>query len=199
MTQPKLLLTSRSPFARRAWIALLEAGKPFELEYTDPFNPSESFLKANPLGTVPVLILPDGSSLPDSSLIVRWASGDTRPTIQEERLSHLALGAMNAAVLYFLESLRKPPSPDWAQDYLSAMERTFRSLEFEVSALKKSSNGSPLKPAQYAWDIGVALEYADFRIPEHKWREYAPELERLLNELGRSPHFVATRPLVAPA
>ena len=74
---PLLYTYRRCPYAMRARMALLQAGvayTPFEIVLRD--KPAQ-MLAVSPKGTVPVLVLPDGSVLEQSLDIVRWAFAQT--------------------------------------------------------------------------------------------------------------------------
>ena len=59
----KLLSATPSPYARKVRIALIEKALPFELLTEVPWNAGASTPKYNPLETLPVLILDDGSTV----------------------------------------------------------------------------------------------------------------------------------------
>lgn len=71
---PPLLYTyRRCPYAMRARMALLQAGRPFHaFEIVLRDKPAE-LLALSPKGTVPVLVLPGGEVLEQSWDIMRWA------------------------------------------------------------------------------------------------------------------------------
>lgn len=69
----------RCPYAMRARMALLQAGRAFEVVEVSLRDKPASMLALSPKGTVPVLQLPDGEVLDESWDIMRWAwSGDDR-------------------------------------------------------------------------------------------------------------------------
>ena len=61
-----------SPFVRRAAAALHHHGHDFERQVSSTFAHFEEVRAANPLGKVPVLILEDGTALPDSRAILEY-------------------------------------------------------------------------------------------------------------------------------
>jgi len=70
---PLLYTYRRCPYAMRARMALLQAGvdyEPFEIVLRD--KPAQ-MLAVSPKGTVPVLVLPDGTVFEQSLDIMRWA------------------------------------------------------------------------------------------------------------------------------
>ncbi len=72
-TLPLLYSYRRCPYAMRARLAMLQAGRRFQtFEIVMRDKPAE-LLALSPKGTVPVLRLPDGSVLEESLDIMRWA------------------------------------------------------------------------------------------------------------------------------
>ena len=77
MSIPLLYTYRRCPYAMRARMALLQAGvdyEPFEIVLRD--KPAQ-MLAASPKGTVPVLVLSDGTVLEQSLDIMAWAFAQT--------------------------------------------------------------------------------------------------------------------------
>jgi glutathione S-transferase len=70
---PLLYTFRRCPYAMRARMALLQAGRDFEAVEVSLRDKPTSLLALSPKGTVPVLHLPDGSVLEESWDIMRWA------------------------------------------------------------------------------------------------------------------------------
>jgi len=60
-----------SPFAARVRVSILAKGLPIRI-IDDPDVGSEAFAKLNPLRRVPVLILDDGTAIPESDAIVEY-------------------------------------------------------------------------------------------------------------------------------
>ena len=70
---PVLYSFRRCPYAIRARLALLASGQPCELREVVLKNKPPALLAASPKGTVPVLVLPDGTVIERSLEIMRWA------------------------------------------------------------------------------------------------------------------------------
>lgn len=70
---PVLYSFRRCPYAMRARLALAESGQQCELREVVLRNKPEAMLQASPKGTVPVLVLPDGSVIAESLDIMLWA------------------------------------------------------------------------------------------------------------------------------
>jgi glutathione S-transferase len=70
---PLLYTYRRCPYAMRARMALLQAGIAFEAQEIALRDKPPAMLAVSPKGTVPVLVLPDGTVLEQSLDIMRWA------------------------------------------------------------------------------------------------------------------------------
>ena len=70
---PVLYSFRRCPYAIRARLALAVAQQPYQLHEVVLRDKPEALLAASPKGTVPVLVLPDGSVLEQSLDVMRWA------------------------------------------------------------------------------------------------------------------------------
>lgn len=69
----------RCPYAIRGRMGLYKAGFIVELREIELKNKPEQMLKASPKGTVPVLVLPDGTIIDESLDIMKWALGKNDP------------------------------------------------------------------------------------------------------------------------
>lgn len=72
-TLPVLYSFRRCPYAMRARLALLVSGQAFELREVALKNKPAEMLAASPKGTVPVLVLADGTVLEQSLDVMLWA------------------------------------------------------------------------------------------------------------------------------
>ena len=73
MTHPILYSFRRCPYAMRARMALLVAGIQVELREVVLRDRPEHMLEISPKGTVPVLLLEDGTVIEESMDIMQWA------------------------------------------------------------------------------------------------------------------------------
>ena len=73
MNLPRLYTFRRCPYAMRARMALLQAGRHFEAVEVSLRDKPASLLALSPKATVPVLQLPDGRVIEESWDIMRWA------------------------------------------------------------------------------------------------------------------------------
>ncbi|NBX05586.1 MAG: glutathione S-transferase [Betaproteobacteria bacterium] len=79
MPRPILYSFRRCPYAMRARLALLAAGQVVEHREVALKNKPAEMLRVSPKGTVPVLVLADGTVLEESLDIMRWALGRSDP------------------------------------------------------------------------------------------------------------------------
>ena len=79
MSRPILYSFRRCPYAMRARLALLAAGQVVEYREVALKNKPAEMLRVSPKGTVPVLVLADGTVLEESLDIMRWALGRSDP------------------------------------------------------------------------------------------------------------------------
>jgi glutathione S-transferase len=95
---PLLYTYRRCPYAMRARMALLHNGVAFDACEISLRDKPPALLKASPKGTVPVLVLPDGSVLEESLHIMRWAFAGRDAALWWERAQspgNLALTTLN--------------------------------------------------------------------------------------------------------
>jgi glutathione S-transferase len=74
---PRLYTFRRCPYAMRARMALLQAGRDFEAVEVSLRDKPASLLALSPKATVPVLQLPDGRVIEESWDIMRWAFAES--------------------------------------------------------------------------------------------------------------------------
>ena len=79
LSLPILYSFRRCPYAMRARLALQAAGQAVEHREIALKNKPAEMLRASPKGTVPVLVLADGTVLEESLHIMRWALGRNDP------------------------------------------------------------------------------------------------------------------------
>lgn len=78
-SRPLLYSYRRCPYAMRARMALLQAGRRFDVFEIILRDKPAAMLAISPKGTVPVLQLPDGEVLEESWDIMRWAWAEHDP------------------------------------------------------------------------------------------------------------------------
>ncbi len=79
MTGPILYSFRRCPYAMRARLAMVQSGLRWEHREILLKDKPSGMLEASPKGTVPVLILPDGSVIDESLDVMLWALAQSDP------------------------------------------------------------------------------------------------------------------------
>lgn len=199
----KLRHSPTSPYVRMVMVTLHETGQAgsVELVPTNVWDPSTDIARNNPLGKVPALILGDGTTYIDSSMICEYldslhggpklypaAGADRWRALQ---LYWLAKGVIDATIDRVVEVGRRPPElrwPEWLERRKAATGRALDLLEREVSSL-----GDAVTIAHVG--IGCALGYLDLRFPGDEWRTGRQKLTAWYDEgFARRPSMVATVP-----
>ncbi len=200
----KLLSATPSPFARKARIALAEKGIEFQLVTEVPWNRDASAPRYNPLGTIPVLILDDGTTVYDSGFIVQYLElthpeppllpRDVPGILAHRRLEVLGDGICDAVVLIVIERNREAvlQSAPWIERQRAKIERAVAELARLVDPATPFACGDAFGLGDIA--VGSALGYLDLRFPEFDWRTPHPHLVALAQRLGERESFKATRP-----
>ena len=190
-----------SPFGRKTKIAAALLGLSVTVVDADTMSPTDSIRRENPLGKIPTLILDDGTTLFDSSVIVAYldavAGGDRLipaeigPRFAALRLEALADGLCDAALLQVYEGRWRPADKhdaDWVGHHAGKVERALATLEAAPPA-------GPVTVGHVA--LACALGYLDLRFGG-AWRETHPALVAWLDGFAAEvPSFEATR--VKPA
>ncbi len=198
-----LISATPSPFARKVRIALVEKNLPFSLKTEVPWNSDTITPQFNPLEKLPILILPDGSSVYESHHILHYLElkfPDTPllPEHIDDKLAALQLevlcdGICDAVVLTLFEKTRG----DGASTAWLARQR--RKIEGGVAAMNKLVAG-------HAWAVadrfslgdiavGTAVGYLSVRFAELPWRTLYPELAGLSDRLETRASFHQSVPV----
>lgn len=198
-----LMISARSPFARRVRLAFRERGVPYRETLHDVLRPNAEVNAQNPIGRVPTLILRTGETVFESGLILSlledYAPGSLDPDGARERLdvyrwSATATGLMDKTIEYFFESLRTPETrdPEWLEEIRGVVERVLASLE---ALLAKDGRTTLLSRGltQADLDLGTALAYLSLRYPLD-WKPRYPRAAAYLARLEERPSFRATVP-----
>jgi len=168
----KLYYQTHSPYARKVLVLAHELGIASSLEVihheTSPTSPNATIYQANPLGKVPVLMLPDDSALFDSIVICEYlddlsngrkfipASGPER--YKALRLQALAQGMCDVGIKLRWEVKRRPEAlryPAYAEGQAYKLKEAYRFIEEHVDL-----NG-PITVGHIA--LATALDWIAFR------------------------------------
>ncbi|MEO8133945.1 MAG: glutathione S-transferase N-terminal domain-containing protein [Betaproteobacteria bacterium] len=199
----KLLASKTSPYARKVRIAFAEKKIDYVLVEQDPWGDDNIIGEHNPLGTLPVLVLEDGTNIYDSRVIVEYIDlvspvsrlipEPTRQRILVKRWEALGDGLLDAAVAARLEMLR-PPEQRSEANVQRQMSKIYTAVDAMARELGERNwcNGENYSLADIA--TGVSLSYLDLRHPDVAWRESATNLARHVEKLSRRVSFQHTQP-----
>ena len=149
-----------------------------------PMAPGDIIPAVNPLGKIPTLLLPDGSSIIDSKYICRYideqnqANDGTKLYPEGENiwealhLEALADGILEAAVLLIYEIRIRSEElrvQAWVDAQLLKINRTLNHLEDNIDQLLDIINMGSLS-------VAISLDYLDFRHDYIGWRKNHPKL-----------------------
>jgi len=151
---------------------------------------------------VPVLILDDGTSLYDSSVIAEyvdslaspaWLPAAPLPRALARRSEALADGICDAAAAIVVE--RRRPAVLQSEEWIDRQRRKIREGTAELAREldeRAWCHGETYSLADIA--TGCALGYLDLRHAELDWRALHPNLARLAEKLAKRPPFADTLP-----
>lgn len=193
-----LYISLRSPFARRVRLALHRRGVDYLEKVIDVFHPSEEFLAITPLGLVPTLVTPQAGTLSDSNMILEWIHQNQGPLYSSgprewpERQTCIWIHGLTQAIVAFFQEtkLHDAPSRFWSEDHHRVVEDTLQYLNGLSEDYWLLHNDL----TQAGWDLCVALEYLDLRMPHLEWRKRFSHLEKPLLIARQNSKFVETSP-----
>lgn len=201
----KLYFALASPFVRKVLIALHETNLLDQVELVpvtvNPMAAGDVVPPRNPLGKIPCLELPDGSTLYDSRVITRYiaslapATGlypDDDTLWDALTLEATADGIMDAAVTMTYERRIRPEEIVY-EPYLDAqwqkIDRALTALETRWMAQLNTQKNLPVLA------VAAALGYVDFRHNDRNWRGAHPALAKWEAEILERPSLAATIPV----
>ncbi len=197
----RLHWSPRSPFVRKVLIAAHEAGIARRIELlrtvVAPTAPNPALLRDNPLGKLPTLILPDGSTVFDSTVIIEYfaglaPAGALLPVEPEARLAalrdkSLGDGLLDLLLLWLDERHRRPEAQ--SPELLAANEVKF---DYVINFLDASVTALEARRFDIGHiTIGCALSYVGFRFSDLQWQEMHPRLADWLAAFQRRPSVLA--------
>lgn len=170
-TTMDLIYQTHSPYARKVLVFAHEAGLAGRLrvihQETSPTNRNEAVFALNPLGKVPVLLVPGGEAIFDSTVICDYldslaGSGLIPPAGPERwaalRLQALAQGLCDAGIALRWETVRRPEAlryPALAEGLAMKLVESYDHLE------QRAELEGPLHIGQIA--LATALAWLEFR------------------------------------
>jgi glutathione S-transferase len=201
----RLRYSPSSPFVRKVSVFAIETGLDARIERvpTNPMKRADGAGSPNPLGKVPALETDDGMVLYDSPVILEYLDTlhggpaliprEGRARWDALRRQALADGILDAVVLTFVETLRRPESQSRGviAHQRAAVERAVAALEAEAGALSDPNE----RPDVAAIAIGCALGFVDYHFKDFDWRAKHPVLGRWYDTFAQRPSLTATVPV----
>jgi glutathione S-transferase len=201
----KLSFSPASPYVRKVRMAAFKAGmdKKLELITANTQDEKDDIRNLNPLGKIPIVTKPDGSSLFDSRVIIDHFNrvggglipdnGDDRDTV----LTRAALveGLIDASLLIVYSDRYaggETPSKVWADLQKGKIDRT---LDFLENDLTNWTNPIGFDLANIG--LVTALGYLTF-IEVRDWKTNRPKMQEWYQNIGSNlPGFDETKPYSA--
>lgn len=190
-----------SPYGRKIKIAasLLNLDKDIKVETADTNDPTDTLRNQNPLGKIPILVLPDGLTLFDSRVIMEYLdhlAGGGRIIPAEPgarfktlRLQALADGILDASLLLVYEKRFRSEERHerkWIDYQSEKVKRGLDVLEKDPPAIDATPNVGQIA-------LACALGYQDLRF-QGLWRKSYPKLVAWLDDFARRvPSFGKTK------
>ncbi|HET6264889.1 MAG TPA: glutathione S-transferase N-terminal domain-containing protein [Usitatibacter sp.] len=198
----KLVGTKTSPYVRKARVILAERRLPFEFIEESAWTADTKVPRYNPLIKVPALVLDDGESIYDSRVICEYldaVSGgglipsDPAARARVRRDEALGDGIADAGITAFLERKREAArqDPTWIARQLDKVNAGIVAVAKGMGS-KQYLGGTQLNMGDIA--CACALFWAEFRMPELRWREAHPNLKDWAERMESRPSFESTRP-----
>lgn len=199
----RLISATPSPYARKVRISLIEKGIPFELHTEVPWDSTTTTPQHNPLEKLPVLVLPDGSSVYESSYILEWLEikhpqvrlvpSDADDLLLAKKYDVLCNGICDAIVLSFFESKREGGgSIEWLERQRRKIEGGMRELS-RLLGDRAWAVGDGFSLGDIA--LGTAVGYLSVRYPQLDWKRLYPNLAAHSARLEQRESFRQTVPV----
>ncbi|MSO67249.1 MAG: glutathione S-transferase family protein [Pseudolabrys sp.] len=192
--------TVTSPFGRKVRMAVdvLGLGSRVTVVPADTLDENDTLRLENPLGKMPCLLLPDGSAIYDSGVIIEFladvaGSEQLLPARGLARfkaltLARLADGITEAAILMVYENRFRDPGTHSERWLTHQRGKAIRAL-----AAFEAAPPDPAKTDIVAIGLVCALAYLDWRKPV-VWRQAHPKLAAWFASFAKNePAFERTR------
>lgn len=199
----KIYWSSRSPYVRKVMVVAHEKGCADDLEKipmtVGALSVNADFHAINPLARIPTLVLDDGGSVYDSSVITEYldelsARNPLLPAEPRARLAVKVCHALGTGMVDNLLAMRGEtarPESEQSPTFLAAGRTKFgHSVDRLESDHVAGLADREIDLGQIA--IAVALAYADFRFDQFAWRDGRPRLTAWFETITRRPSFEKT-------
>jgi len=178
----KVLCSPASPYSVKVRMAGAYAGIPLDAVTVETTNPTEEFLRANPLGKIPVLITDEGDTIYDSRAIVQFLNRQSGNRLfprnpakrtAAERLEALADGICDCALAHVYERRSRPEEivhQPWLDKQWSKVVRALDVLNAAPPKLGRKIHAGHIA-------LRAALGYLELRFAG-KWEKGRGKLRR---------------------
>ncbi len=197
----QLYISPTSPYARKAWMVVLEKGLAEEVEIiaVNPWESPSELTSKNPLSQVPALAIGQDQAVYDSRVICTYLDGlRDKPALVPQsgmermavlRMEALADGMCDVAVATFLARKDNGDNPDTPaiKRQLGKIEAVLKVMESEVPLFEGALH---LGTIAYS----AALAYLDLRYGELQWRQQVPGLAKWFETIAQRPAMLTTAP-----
>jgi len=190
-----------SPYTRRVAVSLGILGFTFEHDTRSVFGDFDSMRTVNPLGRVPSLVLPNGTTLIDSAAILDWLDQTVGPerallppggASRQDALQRIALatGTIDKVMASAYERLVRPQPYRWP-DWIS---RCRTQAEGAIAALAAHSWPGNAPVDQACITTACMVRYIGLADPDLLPPGRYPSLDALSQRCEALPAFRATYP-----
>ena len=196
LLHPILYSFRRCPYAIRARLALAVSGTRCELREVKLSAKPQAMLDASPKGTVPVLVLPDGTVIDESLGIMRWALANRDPEGWLMRHDAALIEANDGRFKHHLDRYKYPDRH--GADPLLHRESGLAFLR-EIDG-RLAGAGQLCGPARGLADAAIMPVVRQFAAIDREWFDTRPlpQLKVWLAGHLASRLFAATMTRVAP-
>ena len=202
----KLIGMLDSPYVRRVAICLKLLELDFEHRPVSVFRDFEEFRKLNPVVKAPTLILDDGQSLMDSTLILDYVTAIAGPVatstpdhaddrLRAARLTGLALAACEKTVQIAYERNLRPVEKQhepWIDRVSVQLLAAYAELEAEVTLGTLPLDAGRL--GQAGVTVAVAWRFTQMMVPKIVVAAEYPNLQSFSAFAEQQPAFESTPP-----
>lgn len=194
----QLFYSEGSPYARICRMAVRERGLTGSVRevITTLRDPAAVVLPHTPVGRVPTLVLPDGTAITETTLVLGWLDrlGDEPALLPRDAAGIAAygrvLGLLDGMAVWNRE-LRRPESERSPSVLALETGRAGRVADFLEGEVAR---GGYANIDAGALTLASILGYAERRHTVWKWRAGRPQLERWFERFAARPSFSATLP-----
>lgn len=200
----KLIGMLDSPYVRRVAICLKLLKLDFEHEAISVFSTYDQFAKINPVVKAPTLVLDNGQTVMDSTVILQYAATLAAPDqrifpsqpehcLRAARLTGLALAACDKSVQIVYERNLRPAEKQhepWVERVRAQLLAAYRELEQELASAPLPIEPDHLGAADVS--VAVAWNFTQMLLPGMVSADAHPRLQAFSAFAEQLPVFIGT-------